>query len=184
MNNRSVPPPIGSALPLEWRPIPGWPEYEVSAQGDVRRVQGGRGAQSGRILRPWINAATGYRQVSLWRHNQHHRMTVHRLVALGFHGEPTIAGAVVAHNDGNRLNNCWNNLRWATQAENVADTLIHGTHNRGTRNGQARLDEISVKAIRRMVSAHVPRSFAAEGFGICRQSVDDIVNRKRWRHVP
>jgi hypothetical protein len=28
----------------------------------------------------------------------------------------------------------------------------------------------------------IPRWFAADGFGLCRQSVDDIVNRKRWGH--
>jgi hypothetical protein len=90
---------------------------------------------------------------------------------------------VVAHNDGSRENNHWTNLRWATQRENMADTARHGTHNRGSRNGQAKIDEVCALAIRKMVAMNVPRSVAAEGFGVCRQTIDDIVSKRRWRHV-
>jgi hypothetical protein len=64
----------------------------------------------------------------------------------------------------------------------MADTIRHGTHNRGRRNGQAKIDEVCVRAIRRMDVMGIPRRAAADGFGLCRQSVDDIVNRKRWGH--
>ena len=67
--------------------------------------------------------------------------------------------------------------------ENARDTFIHGTHNRGSRNGQAKIDEICAVAILKMVAMQIPRSHAAEGFGVCRQTVDDIVNRRRWRHI-
>jgi hypothetical protein len=169
--------------PLEWLPIPGWPEYEVSEFGDVRRVKGGQGARVGSIRSSWINKQTGYMQVCLWRNNRGMKTTVHRLVALAFLGEPPSADHVVAHNDGSRLNNHWTNLRWATPRENSADTFLHGTHNRGSRNGQAKIDEVCASAIRKMHSMRLPRRVMAEGFGVCRQTIDDIVNGKRWRHV-
>jgi hypothetical protein len=168
---------------LTWRTIPGWREYEISENGVVRRVLGGQGTRSGYILRPWVNKKTGYLQVSLWRHNRRWKTTVHRLVALAFLGTPPSPSHVVAHTDGSRLNNHWTNLRWATQRENCADTLVHGTRNRGTRNGQARLDEITVLAIRKMIAMKLPHAFIARGHGICRQAVGDIANRKRWRHL-
>lgn len=167
----------------EWRPIPGWPEYEVSRFGDVRRIKGGKGSRAGHLSRPWINKQTGYLQVCLWRNNRGVKTTVHRLVALAFLGAPPSVDHVVAHNDGRRLNNHWTNLRWATLRENAADTFLHGTHNRGSRNGQAKVDEVCVCAIRKMHSMQIPRRVAAEGFGLCRQAIDDIVNGKRWRHV-
>jgi hypothetical protein len=167
----------------EWRPVPGRPEYEVSEFGDVRRVKGGKGARSGHLRRPWINKQTGYAQVCLWRNNRGTKTTVHRLVALAFLGEPPSVDHVVAHNDGRRLNNHWSNLRWATLQENAADTFLHGTHNRGSRNGQAKIDEVCVSAIRKMHSMQIPRRVTAEGFGLCRQTIDDILNGKRWRHV-
>lgn len=166
-----------------WRPVPGWPEYEVSESGAVRRLAAGHGARAGRILKPWRNKQTGYLQVSLWRRNQDHRTTVHRLVAAAFLGAPPSPKHVVAHNDGSRDNNHWVNLRWATQRDNMADTVAHGTHNRGRRNGQAKIDEVCAVAIRRMVAMQVPREVAAEGFGLCRQTVDDIINRRRWGHA-
>lgn len=168
---------------LEWRSIPSWPEYKISERGDLRRVQGGKGTRSGRTLRPWRNKQTGYLEVSLWRRNCDYRTTIHRLVALAFLGEPPSRRHVVAHNDGSRDNNHWTNLRWATQRENVADTARHGTHNRGTRNGQAKIDEVCVRAIRKMAAMRIPSRVAAEGYGICRQTVDQIIARKRWRHA-
>ena len=131
-----------------------------------------------------MNAKSGYPIVDLWRGNKVKKIPVHRLVAMAFLGLPPTPWHVVAHNDGSRDNNHWSNLRWATQRENMHDTFEHGTHNRGCRNGQARLDEICVLAIRRMVSLDVPRLVAAEGFGISRQAVDDIINQRRWRHLP
>ena len=168
----------------EWRPVPGWPEYEVSEFGDLRRVKGGKGARPGHLSKPWINKHTGYLQVSLWQNNRGTKTTVHRLVAVAFLGEPPSTEHVVAHNDGRRLNNHWSNLRWATAQENAADTFLNGTHNRGSRNGQAKIDEVCASAIRKMHSMRIPRRVTAEGFGVRRQTIDDIVNGKRWRHVP
>jgi hypothetical protein len=167
---------------VEWRSIPGWPEYEISEFGTVRRVGPASGAKRGRILRPWRNPRTGYLQIGLWKGGKDTRFTVHRLVALTFLGEPPTPAHLVAHDDGTRDNNHWSNLRWATQRENMADTVRHGTHNRGRQNGQARIDEVCVRAIRKMDLMGIPRRVAADGFGLCRQSIDDIVNRKRWEH--
>ena len=59
---------------------------------------------------------------------------------------------------------------------NVGDTVRHGTHNRGSRNGQAKIDEVCALAIRKMHALGIPRREAAVGFGISRQAVDDIIN--------
>lgn len=168
---------------IEWRPIPGWPEYEVSEFGGLRRLMKGPGAKSARLLNPWRNKKTGYFEIALWRNNCGYRTTMHRIVALTFLSPPPSPQHLVAHNDGTRDNNHWRNLRWATQRENVADTIWHGTHNRGSRNGQAKLDEVCVAAIRKMAQMKIPHRIAADGFGICRQTVSDIVARKRWGHV-
>lgn len=166
----------------EWRTIPNWPEYEVSEEGHVRRALGGRGARAGRVLKPWRNVQNDYLYVGLWRGNRSKAIPIHRLVAMAFLGAPPTDRHVVAHCDGTRDDNRPWNLRWATQKENMADTVAHGTSNRGRRNGQSKLDEVCVQAIRKMVDMKVPRRIAAEGFGVSRQAVDDIVTRRRWKH--
>ena len=170
-------------LNAEWRSIPDWPEYEVSEDGHVRRGIGGKGARAGRRLKPWRNPQNQYFYVQLWRGNRRKGIPVHRLVAMAFLGRPPTDRHVVAHCDGSRDGNRPSNLRWATQQENVADTFRHGTHNRGSRNGQAKLDEVCALAILKMHAMGIPRREAAVGFGISRQVVDDIINGKRWRHI-
>ena len=45
--------------------------------------------------------------------------SVHRIVAVAFHGEPPSSQHVVDHIDTNRQNNRPENLRWVTKLENV-----------------------------------------------------------------
>lgn len=170
-------------LNADWRSIPGWPEYEISKDAHVRRSIGGKGARIGHFLKPWCNHQTGYFFVQLWRENRRLGIPIHRLVALAFLGHPPSKDHVVAHCDGSRDNNQPWNLRWATRKENAADTFLHGTHNRGARNGQAKLDESGVVQILGMAAQGVTRRELAQSFGVCRQAIDDIINGRRWKHV-
>ena len=167
----------------EWRPVPDWPEYSVSEDGHVARVMRAQGARTGRCLKPWRNVQNQYLCVHLWRGNRAKSFPVHRLVALAFLGSPPSQEHVVAHCDGSRDNNQPWNLRWATQKENIADTFLHGTHNRGHRNGKARLNEDSALLILEMASTGLSHADLARRFGISRQQVGDIINGRRWRHV-
>lgn len=153
---------------VKWRNIPGIEEYQISELGQVRRIKKARGATAGRCLSVWINKQTGYPCVSMHIDNKRVHETLHRLVALDFIGLPPSDKHVVAHNDGSRTNHHWTNLRWDTAKGNMADTLIHGTHNRGSNNGQSKLDAFAVKVIRRLVMAKIHHSFIAKEFGVCR----------------
>jgi len=167
----------------EWRVIPGWPEYSVSEDGHVVRVKGGQGARAGKYLTPWRNVQNQYLCVHLWRDNRAKSIPVHRLVAFAFHGNPPSTKHVVAHCDGSRDNNRAWNLRWATQKENITDTFRHGTHNRGQRNGKARLSEESVLSIFSMAEAGHTQKAISQHFGVSRQLIGDVLNGRRWSHV-
>ena len=80
----------GSDACAEWRSIPGWPEYQVSDTGAVRRVGCASGARVGRILRQLRNKKTGYFSVCLSQHAVQVRIDVHRLVAMAFHGPQAV----------------------------------------------------------------------------------------------
>ena len=168
---------------IEWRTVPGWPEYEVSGDGRVRRVAGGRGARSGRVLKPSRNRRTGYLSVMLSREGRRRRVDVHRLVASAFLGPRPSERHLVAHGDGSRTNNHWLNLRWATQRDNLADCHAHGTARVGAASPHARLDAIDVGAICRMKQLGVPRRLIAEGFGLHKRTVFAILAGTSWRSV-
>ena len=115
-----------------WRAVEGWPEYEVSSWGGVRRI--GR-----RVL---AQAKTqGYPHVDLSSGGVAKAFRVHRLVAAAFLGPPPFADALVAHNDGDPANNRVSNLRWASARENQIDRARHNTHCRGSAVFGAKLRE-------------------------------------------
>lgn len=103
-----------------WRPVPGFPGYQVSSLGTIYSNR-----QGGRELRPARNAG-GYPHVSLRRDGERHHRYVHQLVAEVFIG-PRPVGMEVRHLDGDRLNNSADNLQYGTAAENAQDRVRHGT---------------------------------------------------------
>lgn len=106
----------------EWRPIDGFPGYEVSNLGHVLS----RRRRSPRVLSPNPNQ-WGYLMVTMTRADGRPcSRTVHRLVADAFLG-PCPDGMEVCHNDGDKTNNAPANLRFDTKSANALDRVRHGT---------------------------------------------------------
>lgn len=86
---------------------------------------------------------------------------------------------VVAHRCGNGQNGCVTkrHLRWSTQKENVADTLAHGTRNRGARNGQA---VITPEQALEIFKSRDKRATVAARYGVSEWTVKDIRSRRIW----
>lgn len=75
---------------------------------------------------------------------------VHRLVAEAF--IPNVEHKeTVNHKDGNKLNNCVNNLEWADRSEQMYHAYKHALKKptKGTENVQSKLTEEQVKEIRK-----------------------------------
>ena len=118
-----------------WRPIPGWPWYEVSDKGNVCSVERTVLCSDGRlmrrkrlILKPGRNPK-GYLFVNLYRAAKEKTpVTISRLVLEEFVG-PRPDGTECRHLDGSQENNALTNLMWGTKLENADDKRRHGTHN-------------------------------------------------------
>jgi hypothetical protein len=96
---------------MEWRVIEDYPEYEVSNTGVVRRAE--------RILKNTLGM-NGYYCINLKRGNHYH---IHRLVATAFIPNPENKPQV-DHINRIKTDNCVENLRWATHAENLCNTGV------------------------------------------------------------
>lgn len=166
----------------EWWGIPGWPEYEITRHGDVRRVKPGHGAQVGHELKHWPHKF-GYPSVTLYSKNRGTSIPIHRLLAITFLPAPRPGQTHVAHWDGKTSNISLSNLRWATPLENHLDKRRHGTDSFGERNPMARLTEGDVREIRAAVRMGETRKNVAGRFGVVRQTVDSIINGSSWGHV-
>ena len=93
----------------EWAAIDGYKNYQVSWWGRVRN------ARTGRIFKGGLT--NGYRTVCLSKEGRIKTHTVHVLVAREWVPNPENKRCV-DHIDGDKANNNWENLRYATHTEN------------------------------------------------------------------
>lgn len=101
-----------------WRDIR-YSEYEASSLGRIRNKK------TGKIQKPSVGR-DGYLLVGLRFLDQKHSKKVHQLVCLAFNGVKPAGAQCVRHLDGDKMNNRPENLRWGTNKENAADTILHG----------------------------------------------------------
>ena len=101
------------------------------------------------------------------------------------HGEPPSDKHEGCHSCAGGPKACINpgHLRWGTKSENAADRLLDGTANRGIRHGIAKLDDNDVRTIREMAKSQ-SQTFVGSHFGVCQQTVSDIVTRRNWAWLP
>lgn len=109
-------------------------QYLVSNTGKVKT------AKTGRILKPAVDQR-GYERVCLFKMDRCKTFKVHRLVATAFIPNEEMK-AQVNHKDGNKRNNCVENLEWMTNAENM-----HHANVNGLRGGHTAFCESRKKAI-------------------------------------
>lgn len=164
---------------MQWRPAPGFPDYEVTANGQVRRSPNSWGRSAGRT-RKLQTLKDGRIDIHLRRDGQYVHARVSRLVCEVWNGPPP-PGAFCCHCDGDPTNNHWSNLRWDTHASNMADKIVHGTNSAGQKNHQAKLTTEQVAEIRRRYSVgDVLMRELGEEFGVGRQAIGKIVRGVRW----
>lgn len=176
----------------EWRVVVGYPKYEVSNHGRVRRrFAVGRWAAN-HVLRA-ASAHSGHRYVML--SDQHHvvkKQYVHRLVMAAFNGPPPFEGAFVCHHDDIPTNNHPSNLYWGTHAQNVSDARLNRKTPEvaqqgaqpGEANGSARLTEADVRTIRRYLRLHLCGACIARLFNVKKETIYSIAKGRTWHHLP
>lgn len=157
-----------------WRTIPQDTAYQVSDHGRVRRlatvlsIPGPRASLRRlppRTLKPFLHSG-GYLQVCL---PHLRKITVHRLVAIVFLGEPTFRSqgkrgkkaAHVNHIDNDKTNNRLSNLEWVTARQNILHSF-RTTSRRGSFKGKfGRLNPSSIPVIATCLRTGKERRYAA-----------------------
>lgn len=120
-----------------WEPIKGYEGlYEISNKGRVKGFKV-RNAYQEHILKPLFDK-DGYCKVNLYKDRKMKRVSVHKLVALTFLGEEE-GKQQINHIDGNKENNCVENLEWCTPKENIHHSIKIGlAKKKGKYNYKAR----------------------------------------------
>lgn len=162
----------------EWRDVIGFEGvYSVSNLGRVRRDLNSRGVfQDKRILKLAIKK-DGYLDVTLSRPGLRKHVKVHKLVAAAFLGNA--AGRTVNHKDGNKSNNCLENLEYLTQSENVRHAFQTGLKipARGIRSGRYTKPEKTARGEKhgnaKLKDADIPRIFEMRKSGLLLREIGD-----------
>jgi len=110
-----------------WKVIDGLDDYMISNDGEVKSLK------TNMILKQ--NMRSGYK--SIYIINKAYK--VHRLVAKAFIPQPNEQKNCVNHKDGNKLNNCAENLKWLTVGENTKHAYDIGI-NKFTKRAVVQLD--------------------------------------------
>lgn len=113
----------------QWKPIDGFPNYQVSNRGRVMNLE------TGKVLKNRSNNH-GYPYVALPKGDgKPKNMLVHRLVATAFIPNPDNL-AQVNHLDEDKTNNNVENLEWCTASQNMR----HSAHQMSCKINQLTLD--------------------------------------------
>lgn len=161
-----------------WRDIPNYEGlYQVSNYGQVKSLK-----QRKEKLLKQAKEKNGYYSVSLNKDGNSETNTIHRLVAKAFIENPNNYPCV-NHKDGNKGNNCVDNLEWVNHSKNMK----HAYKTRLTQGPIKRVNQYDLEGnyIKTWKSITEARQELNIGFHI-----SDVCNGKRnhaggyiWRYV-
>jgi hypothetical protein len=170
-----------------WQIIPSHPDYEASTLGRIKRRTSRTSGKAGHVLSAvQREKGRGYTCVTLKVNGKWRNVSVHRLVAETF--LRLTADQVVNHKNAISSDNRVENLECVDQQENVRHSYQTGRQsrqqNRGERNGQAKITEATVRAIR----ATTDRAYGCYArigriFSLSSRQVADIINNRAWKDV-
>lgn len=126
---------------------------------------------------PFDRSVKGYGRVTV----EGRKRAAHRVVCEIAHGPAPQPEFDAAHRCGNGHLGCVNpaHIRWATRLENINEKNDHGTMARGSRNGNAAMDEATARSVKRMIGTMTQQAIA-DSLGITRSAVRDIKIGKTW----
>lgn len=161
------------------RPIPDWPEYEITPTGELWSIR------CERWLKP--SMAAGYKHIVLYSGEKEIGKSIHCLILETFVG-PCPNGMEACHNNGIKTDNRLDNLRWDTRSNNQKDAIKHGTapclHQIGSKHPNSKLTEQGVRMIIYMYRTGLfTQREIAKVYNITTSNISNIVNKKTWKHL-
>ena len=160
--------------------IPNHPGFRATENGEII---GKRGKPLiGRIDR------CGYHEVVLSECGKSKSYLVHRLVLSAFEPISNMDKYDVNHKDGNKQNNCVDNLEWCSRSENVKHAYETGLERKrcGEEHHAHKLTESDVQYIRKVYKKRDPVFGAvalSKKFGVDRTTIHDVIRCKTWRNA-
>lgn len=142
-------------------------DYDITENGEIINKH------TGRIVKPQPNGK-GYLRISIGKK----LMFVHRLVAEKFIPNPDNLPQV-NHKDGNKTNNCVDNLEWVSNSVNRKHAVQSGLHIHGEKCPWSKLTLENVNYIRN--HPEMSRNKLSEMFNVSPHTISDIRTGRSWK---
>jgi len=168
----------------EWEPIVERELlYSISNFGRAKRTKSGQHTHDGKLLKPALDK-DGYQVINLIEDGRRRTLKIHRIVLGSFIGQCP-EGMQVNHKDGDKTNNCLENLEYVTPSENMRHALKTGLRvpPRGEDQWRSKLTEEDVRKIRLLLTEGVTQRLIADRYNICQSAISKIATGKTWAHV-
>jgi len=174
-----------------WKPIQHYEEsYAISNLGQIKSIDRyvnskiGKRLSRGVIKTPKLDK-DGYAITSLYKNQKAKFISIHRLVATHFIPNPENKPQV-NHIDGNKLNNCVNNLEWCTSIENIKHSWDklgrNNLHSKGEKCNFSKLKLEDIHFIRTNYNKKTLNQIKlANMFGVSDSLISQIINNKIWQ---
>jgi hypothetical protein len=147
--------------------------YQISNLGKVRNSKG-------KILKG-SGGSTGYIHVVLVKDKIRKTVDLHRITAISFLTNSENYN-YVNHIDGNKLNNCVENLEWCTARQNTLHATLSGLKNdKGENSSNSKLTYNQVLEIKNLSSRLTNRELGKR-FGVSGSYISLILNNRRWSY--
>ena len=173
-----------------WKEIEGFEElYMVSNLGAIKSLEKMWATYNSAIrtkpetIMKQSMDSNGYFQVCLSKGGRAKNYLVHRLVAKAFI-KNSENKKDINHINCVKTDNRVENLEWATRSENIRHALENNLVDsaKGSRHGMSILKEEDVIKIRSLGDKYTKKELA-EMFGVGRRSINEILNKKSWKHI-
>lgn len=108
---------------------------------------------------------------------------VHRLVLMAFNNIENSKELEVNHKDGDKKNNCLENLEWVTPSENQKHAFENGLQKprRGENSNFSKLSQDDINLIFSLYKNGKTQKEISELVGCSRSNISYILNRKTWQ---
>jgi len=172
----------------EWRPVEGFPSYEVSSLGRVRSldrvyevesIQGKRTTFTGKAISPFKNK-NGYMSFSFCVCGKKTKAFVHRVVCKAFKGPAPSSEHQVNHINGVRDDNRAENLEWLTAKQNAQHSFKELGRKVKKGNSHYRSHIIDTAMIERLIASGMSHADIVRSTGTTRKVVFCIAHGKHW----
>lgn len=165
-------------------------EVEINNDSTIIKI-------NGRQLKPFKNRNEGGKDYYIGIYYKGHRILLHRLVYMYYTKQEIPDELFINHIDGNKTNNCINNLEYVTNGENVKHAYRIGLivitdkmrkqlseRARGEKNPLAKLtDELVIHYRQKFKSGEMTKKEIINELGVDRRTVEKFLNGSSWSHL-